>query len=93
MKVKIWYIFFLVLISTGFIYFFFNGNPAGKAESKRIVASYLEEKYSQQSFTITGISYYPGEGTYIINVASKDGEIEGKIDVKNGKIITDSLNN
>ncbi|MFJ5758810.1 hypothetical protein ACIQAA_06610 [Neobacillus sp. NPDC093182] len=78
-----------VLISSGFVYFFFKGSPVTKEKGREIVTSYLEENYPEESFKITNIAYYPGEGTYIVHVISKDGNIEGDIDVRNGKIITE----
>lgn len=78
-----------VLILSGIVYFFFNGNPVTKEKSREIVFSYLEENYPEESFKITNIAYYPGKGTYIVHVISKDGNIEGNIDVRNGKVITE----
>lgn len=79
----------LLLFLSVFINSFFNGDTAKKEESKELVVSYLEENYSEQSFTITDVAYYPGEGTYIVHVVSKDGKVEGNIDVRNGKIFTE----
>jgi flagellar basal body-associated protein FliL len=79
----------VVLLMSGFIYFFFNGNPITKEKSREIVSSYLEENYPEESFKITNIAYYPGEGTYIVHVISADEKIEGNIDVRNGRIITE----
>lgn len=77
-----------MLLLSGFVYFFFQGNPITKEKSRQIVSSYLEENYPEESFKITNIAYYPGEGTYIVHVISTDGKTEGSIDVRNGRIIT-----
>lgn len=79
----------IVLLLSGFIYFFFNGNPVTKENSREIVSAYLKENYPEESFKITNIAYYPGEGTYIVHVISKDGKVEGNIDVRDGRIITE----
>lgn len=79
----------IVLLLSGFIYFFFNGNPVTKENSSELVSAYLNENYPEESFKITKIAYYPGEGTYIVHVISKDGKIEGNIDVSDGRIITE----
>lgn len=78
-----------VLLLSGFVYFFFNGNPVTKEKSRELVSAYLEKNYPDESFKITNIAYYPGEGTYIVHVISKDGNTEGNIDVRNGMIITE----
>jgi hypothetical protein len=93
MKAKAIFLSFIVivLILSGFIFFFFSGNPVTKENSKEIVAVYLEENYPKESFKITNTSYYPGDGTYIVHVISEDGKIEGNIDVIDGKIRTDRL--
>jgi hypothetical protein len=93
MKAKAIFLSFIVivLLLAGYIFFFFNGNPVTKENSKEIVAVYLEENYPEESFKITNISYYPGERTYIAHVISEDGKIEGNIDVIDGKIRTDGL--
>ncbi|MEH6992519.1 hypothetical protein V7075_07360 [Neobacillus drentensis] len=79
----------IVLLLSGFIHFFLNGSPVTKENSGELVSTYLKENYPEESFKITNISYYPGEGTYIVHVISKDGKIEGNIDVKNGRIRTE----
>lgn len=79
---------FLLLLS-GLFYLFFNGNPITREKSREIVTIYLQENYPDESFKITNIAYYPGEGTFIVHVISKDGKIEGNIDVRDGKIITE----
>jgi lipopolysaccharide export LptBFGC system permease protein LptF len=81
----------ILLLLVGFIYFFLNGNPVTRAESKEIVIEYLQTHYPKETFSINGISYYPGEGTYIVNVITKDGTIQGNIDVRDGIITADSL--
>lgn len=81
----------LVLLMSGFIYFFLNGNPAEKDKSREIVTTYLKENYPEESFKITNVAYYPGEGIYIVHVISKDGKTEGNLDVRNGRIITESV--
>ncbi|WHZ03871.1 hypothetical protein QNH48_04190 [Neobacillus sp. YX16] len=79
----------IVLLLSVFIYSSLNGNPATKENSRELVSAYLKENYPDESFKITNISYYPGEGTYIVHVISKDGKIEGNIDVRNGRIRTE----
>jgi lipopolysaccharide export LptBFGC system permease protein LptF len=81
----------ILLLLVGLIYFFLNGNPVTRSESKEIVIEYLKRHYPQETFRINGISYYPGEGTYIVNVITKDGAIQGNIDVRDGRITADSL--
>lgn len=95
MKVKaiIFLIVLILLLLVGFIYLFFNGNPILRAESKEIVIEYLEKNYPEQTFTIDDISYYPGEGTYIVHFVSRDGIIQGNIDIREGKIIRDGFLN
>ncbi|WP_342429707.1 hypothetical protein [Neobacillus sp. FSL H8-0543] len=81
----------VLLLLVGFIYLFLNGNPVKRSESKEIVTEYLKTHYPEESFQINGIGYYPGEGTYIVNVITKDGTIQGNIDVRDGRITADSL--
>lgn len=76
----------ILLLLAGFGYFFFNGNPITKKESKEIVAEYLQTNYPGKSFTIDPVGYYPGEGTYIVHFISKDGKLQGNIDVTEGKV-------
>lgn len=90
-KTKIFIIPIVLLYLFGFIYLFFNGNPITKAESKKIVAQYLEETHPEYSFTVDYVGYYPGEGTYIVHFISKDGTVQGNIDVIDGKIRSEGL--
>lgn len=91
MKAKTIFIslFLIALVFSGIIYLTFNGNPITKEKSREIVTNYLKENYPEESFRITDIAHYPGEGTYIVHVISKDGDIEGNIDVRDGRIIMD----
>jgi hypothetical protein len=81
----------ILLLLVGYIYFILNGNPVTRAESKEIVIEYLQTHYPEETFRINGISYYPGEGTYIVNVITMNGAIKGNIDVSDGRITADSL--
>jgi hypothetical protein len=84
-------LFVITLLLSGFIYLFFNGNPITKEKSRESVTTFFEENYPEESFRITDIAYYPGEGTYIFHIVSKDGDIEGNIDVRDGKIIMEGV--
>jgi hypothetical protein len=81
----------ILLLLVGYIYFFLNGNPVTRAESKEIVIEYLKTHYPKETFSINSINYYPGEGTYIVNVITMNGAIKGNIDVSDGRITADSL--
>lgn len=81
----------LALLVTGYIYFFLNRSSAEKDKSREIVTIYLNENFPEESFKITNVAHYPGEGTYIVHVISKDGSIEGNIDVRDGRIITEGV--
>ncbi|WP_043932869.1 YfjL-like protein [Bacillus sp. EB01] len=74
----------LLLLAVGL---FFYGNPVERAESKRIAEKYLREKHPEQSLKISNVSYYPGEGTYIVNYSINKGEQEGNLDIRKGKVI------
>lgn len=65
------------------------GNPISRIQSKKVVEEFVESKFPEHSFKITKVSYYPGEGTYIVHVISKDGTVEGNIDVREGEVSSD----
>jgi hypothetical protein len=93
MRVNAIFISIVVFLLLLFVFFhlFFNGNPISRTEINETVKDYLKSNYPEQSFRINNIGYYPGEGTYIVNVVSKDGTIHGNIDVRKGKIIHDEI--
>ncbi|ALC90037.1 hypothetical protein AM500_09780 [Bacillus sp. FJAT-18017] len=84
MKKIIFLLLLLVLVTGGL---FFYGNPIERAESKDIAIKYLQKKHPEQSVKISSVSYYPGEGTYIVNYSINKGEQEGNLDIRKGKVI------
>ncbi|OCA91006.1 hypothetical protein A8F94_03835 [Bacillus sp. FJAT-27225] len=66
---------------------FLYGNPIGRADSKRIAEKHLQKKHPSHSIEINDIGYYPGEGTYIVHYNLNDGEREGNLDIRKGKVI------
>ncbi|PLR99891.1 YfjL-like protein [Bacillus sp. T33-2] len=70
-------------------FLFFYGNPVERSESHNIVQDYVKEKYPQESFIVTEVNHYPGEGTFVVHVKSRSGKLSGNIDVKKGKVVKD----
>lgn len=65
----------------------FTGSPKLKDQSKKIAIEYLQKNYPEESFTVDSVGYYPGEGTYIVHFISKDGTMQGNIDLRDGIIV------
>ncbi|PLR79245.1 hypothetical protein CU633_00465 [Bacillus sp. V3-13] len=86
MRKILWYtVIFVVLVLI--VALFFYGNPMARRDSIAIANDYINSKYPEYSFTVSDVRYYPGEGTFVVYVVSKDGKVTGNLDVSNSKVV------